>query len=132
MFLINNNFFLTLKFSNEKNDLFLNVNIQGFNFSQTFKVKWDLPFKFYPWRPMIKFEGWVLISIGRAFILSALQRWREKICTLIEKYKLTKPFHTKKCKKQILFFQRLLWKHACMWWRGLSQLNPCKSLHVWV
>ena len=53
-------------------------------------------------------------------------------CTLIDMYKLTKPFHTNKCKKQILVFQRLLWKHTCMWWRGLSQLNPCNSLHVWV
>ena len=53
-------------------------------------------------------------------------------CTLMDKYKLTNPFHTKKCKNQILFFQCLLWKHACMWWRGLSQLNPCNSLHVWV
>ena len=48
MFLINNEFFLTLKISNEKNDLFLNVNIEGFNFSQPFKVKWDLPSNLIP------------------------------------------------------------------------------------
>ena len=49
-------------------------------------------------------------------------------CLLIDKYKLTKPFHQKQCKKKILVFHPLLWKHTCMWWRGLSQLNPCNSL----
>ena len=34
-------------------------------------------------------------------------------CPLIDKYKLAKPFHQKKCKKQILFFS------AC-----------CESIHV--
>ena len=41
-------FYSPLTFSNEKNKLFLHVNIEGFNFSQPFKVKWDLPFKFDP------------------------------------------------------------------------------------
>jgi len=34
-------FYCPLTFSNEKNKLFLHVNIEGLNFSQPFKVKWD-------------------------------------------------------------------------------------------
>ena len=49
-------------------------------------------------------------------------------CPLIDKYKLAKPFHKKKLQKTNIVFQQLLWKHTCMWWRGISQLNPCNSL----
>ena len=66
MFLINNEIFLTLKFSNEKNDLFLNVNIEGFNFSQPFKVKWDLPFKFDPW-PLRSCSTWEMWCPGQVW-----------------------------------------------------------------
>ena len=34
-------FCYTLSVSNEKNDFFLHVNIEGFYFWQPFKVKWD-------------------------------------------------------------------------------------------
>ena len=58
----------------------------------------------YPLEPVIKFEGWVLISIGREFILSSLQM-KENInnCLLIDKYKLTKPFHQKNVKNKYCF-----------------------------
>ena len=41
-------FYCPLTFSNEKNKLFIHVNIERFNFSQPFKVKSDLSFKFDP------------------------------------------------------------------------------------
>ena len=64
---------------------------------------------------MIKFEGWVLISLGGAFILSALHlKGNLNNYILIDKYKLTKFFHTKKMQKINIVFSALVVK-ACMY-----------------
>ena len=58
---------------------------------------------------VMKFEGWVLISIGRVFIFLALLEMKRKInnCTSIDKYKLTEPFHQKNAKDKYCSFKFL-------------------------
>ena len=61
---------------------------------------------------VIKFEGLVNWK-GIYSLIPSEMKGNINNCPLIDKYKLSKPFHQKKCKKQILFFS------AC-----------CESIHV--
>ena len=75
--------------------------------SPTLKI-WSLATNDQIWRVGLKFNWKGIYSLGTSEMKDNINN-----CTLIDKYKLTKPFHTQKCKKKKIL--SVLVVKACMY-----------------